>query len=121
MTSRIEVLAKIRSSGCYMQEKDLAELYTYLLLFSKTYLCARDEAVVLLDAIRMVYSLEFSCPDPEAALRKLKNPRNAGRKPHFSATIANEVKNLHEDGLSVRAISNQIGISKSSVQRLLRD
>ena len=117
--TRLEELAKIRASGCFMQEKDLAELYTYLDLFAKTYLCGREAAVSLMESVRQVFSLEYACPDPDAAMRKLKNPRNAGRKPLYSNSVTAQVKQLRKDGLSIRDISAQTGIPRSSVQRIL--
>ena len=117
--TRLEELAKIRASGCFMQEKDLAELYTYLDLFAKTYLCGRDAAVSLMESVRQVFSIEYACPDPDAAMRRLRNPRNAGRKPLYSKAVTAQVKQLRKDGLSIRDISAQTGIPRSSVQRIL--
>ena len=79
-----EELDRIRVYGCYMQDTCLAELYTYLQLFTKIYLCGREEAESLPETIRYVYSLEYPCANPDEALRKLHNPRNAGRKPCYS-------------------------------------
>ena len=120
MTERAEKLREIRACGCFMQEKDLAELYTYLDLFAKTYLCGRKAAMSLLVFVRQVYSLEYDCPDPDKALRRLKNPRNAGRRREYSDLTAVQVKQLHKDGLSIRRISAQTGIPRSTVQRILR-
>lgn len=119
MSSRAEELARIRAYGCFMQDKDLAELYTYLDLFAKTYLCGREAAVSLLETVRQVYSLEYDCTDPDKAMRRLRNPRNAGRKPGYSDAVAAHVKQLHKDGLSIRDISAQTGIPRSTVQRIL--
>ena len=118
--TRLEELTKIHASGCFMQEKDLAELYTYLELFAKTYLCGRDAAVSLMDSVRKVYSLEYACSDPVKEMRKLRNPRNAGRKPLYSDVIIAQVKQLRRAGLSIRDISAQTGIPRASVQRILQ-
>ena len=119
MSTRWEELTKIRASGCFMQEKDLAELYTYLELFAKTYLCGREAAASLMETVQQVFALEYACADPDAAMRKLKNPRNAGRKPKYSDTITAQVKQLRKEGLNIRDISAQTGIPRSSVQRIL--
>ena len=119
MSSRFETLAEIRAFGCCMQEKDLAELYTYLELFARTYLCGLDAAVSLMDSVRQVYSLEYSCSDPDEEMRKLRNPRNAGRKPLYSSNVTAQVKQLRREGLSIRDISEQTAIPRSSVQRIL--
>ena len=119
MIPQADELARIRAYGCCMQEKDLAELYTYLELFTKTYLCGRDAAESLLKTIRQVFSLEYACPDPEETMRRLKNPRNAGRKPRYSEAVGTHVKQLHREGLSIRDISAQTGIPRSTVQRIL--
>ena len=118
--TRLEELTKIHASGYFMQEKDLAELYTTLDLFAKTYLCGREAAVSLMDSVRLIFSLEYACPDPDAAMRKLKNPRNAERKPLYSYAVTAQVKQLRREGLSIRDISAQTGIPKSSVQRILQ-
>ena len=117
--TRLEELTKIRASGCFMLEKDLAELYTYLDLFAKTYLCGRDAAVSLMESVRQVFSIEYACPDPDAAMRRLRNPRNAGRKPLYSKAVTAQVMHLRKEGLSIRDISAQTGIPRSSVQRIL--
>ena len=120
MNARLEELASIRAIGCCMQDKDLAELYTYLDLFAKTYLCGRDAAVSLMDTVRKVYSLEYVCSDPDKEMRKLKNPRNAGRKPLYSGFVTAQVNQLRREGLSIRDISAQTGIPRSSVQHILQ-
>ena len=119
MSSRLEALAEIRAFGCCMQEKELAELYTYLELFANTYLYGRDAAVSLMDSVRKVYSLEYACSDPDKEMRKLRNSRNAGRKPLYSDVIIAQVKQLRREGLSIRDISKQTAIPRSSVQRIL--
>ena len=101
MSSRLEALAEIRAFGCCMQEKDLAELYTYLELFANTYLCGRDAAVSLMDSVRQVYSLEYSCSDSDEEMRRLKNPRNAGRKPLYSGNVTAQGKQFRREGLSI--------------------
>ena len=58
--TRLENLTKIRASGCFMQEKVLAEFYTYRDLFTKTYLCGRETAVSLMVSVSQVYSLEYA-------------------------------------------------------------
>ena len=105
--------------GVFMNEYDLAELYTYLELFRKVYGGCDSEAAAVMDAVLRVYTEEYRPADAEQALRALRNPRFAGRRPSFTADDRLRILSLRRSGMSIRKISLETGIPKSSVQRIL--
>lgn len=100
-----EIMKLLKSPGLTMIEKDLGELYTYLELLQKTYLCCEDEVRILLDTILRIYSLQFYRKDLVAAVHELRNPRNAGRKRTYSDADMQRVKEKSGEGLSIRKIA----------------
>lgn len=110
-----------RKSWMYMEEKDLGELYTYLELFDRTYGGYEEEVKVLLAGIEAVYKAEYPCEDAAGALRRLRNPRNAGRHMRYTEKDKDRVRALRHDRKSVREISRETGLPKSTVSRLLQD
>ena len=110
---------KQRFPGLHMVEKDLGELYTYLELFNRTYTGYEEETGKILCGIEKAYTEITGSKDPQKSLRGLRNPRNAGRKTTHTEQEAKEVLRLSEEGLSVREISGQTGIAKSTVSRIL--
>lgn len=109
-----------RTGGC-MSEHDFGETYTFLELFFRTYVTREDEVQIVLQAILDIYMLEYNRADPARALKELRNPRNAGRKRHFVKEDACRIRELHHQGYSIRNIAEELGIPKSSVQRLLNE
>lgn len=104
----------------YIMEKDLGELYTYLELFGKVYDGYDTQIETLMKGIEEVYAHEYRCKDPEKALRRLRNPREAGRKQKYTQEQIEQVRELAREGRSIREIAEESGISKSSVQRWLK-
>ncbi len=103
-----------------MTEHDFAETYTYLELFFKSYVVHENEVEIALKAILDTYMLEYNHKDPIHALRMLRNPRGAGRKALTTTEDVVCVMKLHNSGNSIRSIAEETGLSKSTVQRLLK-
>lgn len=102
-----------------MIDHDLGELYTYLELFNKVYGGYESEAATILNGILEIYTEEYRVENADKALRELRNPRKAGRKSSITEEQKSEIKRLREAGKSIREISGETGVSRSSVQRLL--
>ena len=109
-----------RTGGC-MTEHDFGETYTFLELFLRTYVIHEDKVKIVLQAILEMYMLEYNKADPVRALKALRNPRNAGRKKQIADDNVDRIRGLYHKGLSIRKIAEETGISKSSVQRCLRE
>lgn len=103
-----------------MNNKDLAELHYYLSLFHDVYAIRSNEVDDLLESIKMIFEAQTGEHNPEQVMRMLRNPRNAGRKEKCSNDDLRIINALREEGRSIRQISEQTGISKSSVQRILQ-
>lgn len=103
-----------------MVERDLSELYTYLELFGKTYTACTPEVMALMQSVKDIYILQMGISDGEAVFRALRNPRNAGRKKKVTEEDSARIKQLSEEGMTVRAIAEELYIPKSTVQRILR-
>lgn len=101
-----------------MQEKDFGELYSCLACFYSTYAIEEQAVKLVLDTVAMVYASEYG-HDDLSAIKALHNPRGAGRKLKHSQDMKQRIKKLAETGLSIRQISAETGIPKSTVQRLL--
>ena len=107
-----------------MTGNDLAELYNYLTIFRKTYDDAESEAERLCRVIRDIFADQeghVHGEDADKALRRLKNPRNAGRKKTILPEQEQRIRELHEQGCSIRKISEEVSIPKSTVSRVLSD
>ena len=116
-----EALRRQSRAGILMQDRDLGELYSLLRLFRNTYSICEQEADTLLQSICDLYRLQSGIQDEETALMELKNPRQAGRKKTITPEQCHAVRELHGTGMPVREIAACTGISKSSVQRILKD
>jgi hypothetical protein len=104
-----------------MTEHDFGETYTFLELFLRTYVIHEEEVRIVLQAILETYILEYNRVDPVRVLKTLRNPRNAGRKKHIANEAVCRIRELHNQGHSIRCIAEETGVSKSSVQRLLNE
>ena len=102
-----------------MTEHDFGETYTFLELFLSTYYSHEKEVQIVLEAILDTYMKEYARKDPVRALKTLRNPRNAGRKQTIPEEAIQMVRSLHRNGKSIRVIAEEVGLSKSSVQRML--
>lgn len=104
----------------YMQEKDLGELYTYLELFGRVYDGYDGEVEKLRKGIEAIYAEEYQCRNAGEVLKRLRNPREAGRKQKYEQQQIEEVRALAHTGRSIREIAEETGVSRSSVQRWIR-
>ena len=111
--------AKSRVPGVHMVERDLSELYTYLELFGRTYTVCAPEVMALMQTVKDIYILQTGISDEEAVFRALRNPRNAGRKKKVTEGDSAKIKQLSGEGMTVRAIAEELHIPKSTVQRML--
>ena len=106
--------------GLLMQDGDLGELYSYLELFRNTYITCEKEADRMLLAIQEIYMLQTGIRESMEALKNLRNPRNSGRKKTITEEQAGAVQELRCQGMTIREIAENTGLSKSSVQRILK-
>lgn len=122
MKSIESVAAMRRNRISAMREQDLAELYKYLLLFRHLYDDCEREVEKLCEAVKSVFMMESRVRTPEEAddaMRRLRNPGNAGRKSSHTNEQRNEVVSLSQSGMSIREIARKTSIPKSTVQRML--
>lgn len=105
--------------GVHMLGKDLGELYTYLELFNKVYGGYEEEVETIRNGILEIYTKGYWPKDADTALRELRNPRGAGRKSTITDEKTAEIVQFRKMGMSMREISAETGVSKSSVQRIL--
>ena len=103
-----------------MTDHDLSELYTYLELFSKVYGGYEAETEAIRSGILEIYTEGYRPRDADTALRELRNPRSAGRKSTLTDEQISEIVRLRSTKMSIREISAETGLSKSSVQRVLQ-
>lgn len=118
---RWETLLRQSRTGCLMQDKDLCELYSFLKLFQRTYYPCEQETEQLLHTVRELYMLQTGTGDAEQALMELQNPRRAGRKKRITEEQRQTVRELHGRGMAIRKIAANTGLSRSSVQRVLKE
>lgn len=105
-----------------MTDHDLAELYTYLLTFNKIYDDKEKELKELTAAIRdrfVEQAAEAYGEDVDAAMKRLRNPRQAGRKQSITPEQSVQIIKLHNEGKSIRKISKETNIARSTIQRHL--
>lgn len=99
---------------------DLGELYTYLKLFGRVYTDCETERQIMEQGIEEIFNREYSREEAPAALQAMRNPRNAGRRRKNGLEAQEQIKALSAQGKTIRDISAETGISKSTVQRLKR-
>lgn len=116
-----DLYSQCRERGLVMADRDLAELYSYLRCFRRTYVACENEADELLDAVRGLYMLQTGITDADEAFAELGNPRSAGRKKSITQEQCQKARELHSSGMSIREIAANTGLSRSSVQRILQD
>lgn len=104
-----------------MKSGDLGELYTYLKLFGQVYTDCERERQILEEGIEEVFSREYGSRDACRALEAMRNPRRAGRRRKNRPEAQERIKALSKQGKSIREISAETGIPKSTVQRLKKN
>ena len=108
-----------RIPGVFLCAHDFYELHASLSFFNKVYSCYDSEITALLQGIEEIYANEFTNSNIDEARRQIANPRNAGRKPHYTEQDVEQIRALRKNGLSIREISDSTGISKSTIQRFV--
>lgn len=103
-----------------MRAVDLGELYTYLKLFGRVYTDCERERQIMEQGIEEILNREYSQEEASAALQAIRNPRNAGRRRKNGLEAQEQIKELSAQGKTIRDISAETGIPKSTVQRLKR-
>lgn len=104
-----------------MRAEDLGELYIYLKLFGQVYTDCEKERQILEQGIEEVFGREYSDKDICETLKTLRNPRKAGRRRKNAIEAQEQIKALWKQGKSIREISFETGIPKSTVQRLKKE
>ena len=101
-----------------MRAKDLGELYTYLKMFGQTYTDCEKEREAMERGIEEVFSREYGGRKEGGTLEALRNPRNAGRRRKNREGAGEQIRQLRMEGKSIREISAETGIPKSTVHRI---
>ena len=104
-----------------MRARDLGELYTYLKLFGRVYTDCEAERQIIEHGIEEIFSREYSSEDASTALQAMKNPRKAGRRRKNGPEAQEQIKALSAQGKTIREISAETGIPRSTVQRLKKN
>lgn len=105
-----------------MTEHDLAELHAYLQLFHKVYDDREDEVTGLMETVQEIFvknSGDVRHDGVLIAMKTLKNPRGAGRKSKTTPETVSRIMGMFEGGKSIRKISEETKIPKSTVQRII--
>jgi len=104
-----------------MRAGDLGELYTYVKLFGQVYTDCERERENLEQGIEEVFRREYGSRDVCGCLQAMRNPRKAGRRRKNGPKTQEQIKALSKQGKSIREISAETGIPKSTVQRLKKN
>lgn len=96
------------------------ELYTYWNLFGQVYTDCERERQILEDGIEEVFAREYESRGACGVLQAMRNPRRE-RKEKNGPEAQEQIKALSEQGRSIREISAETGIPKSTVQRMKKD
>lgn len=98
-----------------MRKQDLLELYQLLTLYQKTYECS-GKLEWLMQEIEERYWENPGGRD----IRKDTNPRNAGRRKKYTEKDRERIRQLHQEGKTVRAIASETGCSIGYVQGIIK-
>lgn len=104
-----------------MRAVELGELYTYLKLFGQVYTDCERERLILEHGIEEIFDREYSGRDAGGALQAMRNPRKAGRRRKNGLEARKQIRVLSGEGKTIREISAETGIPKSTVHRLKKD
>ncbi|NBH32773.1 hypothetical protein D3Z58_04215 [Clostridiaceae bacterium] len=99
-----------------MRAVELGELYTDLKLFGQVYTDCERERLILEHGIEEVFDREYS-----GAPQSMRNPRKAGRRRKNGPEAQKQIRVLSGQGKTIREISAETGIPKSTVHRLKKD
>ncbi len=101
-----------------MRAKDPGELYTYLKLFGRVYTDCEEERKTMEHGIEDIFTKEYGYQDGAAALQAMRNPREARRRKKNGDGAREQVRLLAAQGKSIREISAETNIPKSTVHRI---
>lgn len=97
-----------------MKSQDMEELFQLLQLYERTY--GGRNAVEMLGEVAARYREKngegISCK---------RNPRGAGRKRRYPETARQQIRELREEGLTIRRIAEKTGYSVGYVQGVLSE
>lgn len=113
-----------RQANVGMTAHDLAELYSYLELFERTYDTCMQETEQIKRTVWEIYREDYGrqadAVETEEALMLLKNPRKAGRKGQIEKEEMQRIAEMYKRGKTIRTIAKETSHSKSTVQRILQ-
>ena len=99
-----------------MRGTDLAELYTLLGMYDRTYGGVPEE---LIGSVKEAYQGAYRSREDEAT--KITNPRNAGRKSGVTKEKIRKAGEMHADGCSMREIVKEKQCVIGSVHKLINE
>lgn len=89
---------------------------------------AGEEFLPLFDEERLIYYVNekdffetLKIVDEKRERKKLKSNLTPGRKPTKEKQFGQVVRNLRNDGMSIRKIAAYVGISTTTVQKILKN
>ena len=97
-----------------MKRQDLEELYQLLSMYRGVY--RAEEAGGILEEVRRRYRERYG-----EDIREKRNPRKAGRKKKYTEEQRRRIRELREEGQTIREIAKETGCSVGYVQDVLSD
>ncbi len=104
-----------------MRAVEPGELYTYLKLFGQVYTDCERERLILEQGIEEVFGWEYSGRDACGTPQAMRNPRKAGRRRKNGPEAQKQIRVLSGQGKTIREISAETRIPKSTIHRLKKD
>ena len=99
-----------------MRGTDLAELYTLLGMYNRTYGGVSEG---LIESVKGAYEAAYR--DRGREIAEITNPRNAGRKSGVTQEKIQKAGEMHVDGYSMREIAKEMQCSIGHVHKLIRE
>lgn len=99
-----------------MSRTDLAELYTLLKMYDRSYGGVAKE---LVESVKEAYKV--TAGREKEGIPEIRNPRGAGRKSGVTMEQVSQVKQLHTQGCSMRKIAEEMGCSVGYVHKLINE
>ena len=99
-----------------MSRTDLAELYTLLKMYDRSY---GGVPVEMVESVKEAY--KGSAGRDKEGIPEITNPRGAGRKSGVTMEQISQARQLHEQGHSMRKIAEEMGCSVGHVHKLINE
>ncbi|MGN0399400.1 MAG: helix-turn-helix domain-containing protein [Blautia sp.] len=96
-----------------MKKSDLAELYTLLEMYGRTY-GEKEPVKILLEETKRLY-------EEARGTGAIGNSRGAGRKGKYPEETKRKILELRKEGSSIRKIAEETGCSTGYVQKLINE